>query len=382
MIGIKQTTAGQVSRRVLAWRFAIYLVCALLLTACSLVERLPSDRGEATVTSTTSGGGSPTPAGATPVGQATQINAGPQMLPVDDLGTASRIFWSAGSSGIAVAGDNGLAVVQPAQPDPQPQGATPALPPVVDATGPALLTGAQNAPVLGWVSEDTHVYTLDAAGAPVQQAESDTPITGLAVSPDGDQVAYATFDGRLTVAPRGDTLNAQAAQTWETQGWLTNLSFSPDETLIGGTDLPNFTVYLLDAGTGQVQRTLEWVDSPVQSLYFAIFSPDWSRVAWVAQTAVQVMDAATGEAGVLLNHEDHVSTAAWSPDGGRLATAAAATVDGNLVPAVLVWDVVSGERVFTLPQPAAATSLAFSPDGSQVAVLDSTGNLQVWSLGR
>jgi WD40 repeat protein len=300
---------------------------------------------------------------------------------VDQLGALSSIFWSAGSGGIAVAGETGLAVVPPLPADPQPQGATPVQPQTVDATGPELLTGAQNAPVLSWVSGDTQIFTLAPdATTPVQQAEAAAPVTGLAVSPDGDQVAYATFDARVTVAPRAAAPGVQAAQTWETPAWLSSLSFSPDEQLIGGVDQANFTIYLLEAGSGQVQRTLAWTESPVASLYSALFSPDWSRVAWTAQTAVQVMDVASGATGALLNHEDHVSATVWSPDGSRLATAAAATVNGNLVPAVMVWDAETGERLYTLEQSTPATSLSFSPDGRQVAVLDAAGNLQVWSL--
>jgi WD40 repeat protein len=178
----------------------------------------------------------------------------------------------------------------------------------------------------------------------------------------------------------GDQPGAQAVQTFDLPHWLTSLSFSPDGKLVGGTDQANFTVYVLDAATGQVQRRLEWMDSPTGSLYFALFSPEWNRVAWVAQASVQIMDASDGTTGPLLSHEEAVSAAAWSPTGNRLATASAATVEGNLIPAVLVWDAQNGVVLATWPQAAPVKSLAFSPDGRQVAVLDTNGNLRVWNL--
>jgi WD40 repeat protein len=250
---------------------------------------------------------------------------------------------------------------------------------------PGLLTGAQSAPVIAWVGGAGQVFALDVsapgASAPELQAESQAPITGLAVSSDGSRMAYATYDSQLTILPRGAGAAAQATQTFPAPAWLTSLSFSPDGDLLGGVDPPNFTVYLLETAGGRPRRTLEWVDSPTASLYFVAFSPDWSRLAWVSQTAVQIMEIETGAAGPLLNHEDHVGAAVWAPDGRRLATAAAATLGGSQSPAVLIWDGESGELLQTLPQAAAVKSLAFSPDGTQVAVLDSRGDLKIWTIG-
>ena len=51
-------------------------------------------------------------------------------------------------------------------------------------------------------------------------------------------------------------------------------------------------------------------------------------------------------------------------------------------PAVLVWDPASGKLLTTLPQTEPVQSLSFSPDGARLAVLSSSGALQMWSPSR
>lgn len=247
---------------------------------------------------------------------------------------------------------------------------------------PSLITAAVSQQALAWVSNGDRVFAFDPTVNPEPQSvgESDSPITGLALSVNGELLAYAAYDGSLTIVPRYNLADVQSLRTWKLPVWLTSLSISPDGKRVGGVSLPDFTVYILDASNGETLQMLEWVNPAVSSLYGVAFTNDWSRLAWYSQSAVLLMTLPDGKNGPVLNHEENISALAWSPDGRYLAVASAATMLGNLTPAVILWDAVSGSRLSTLPQEMAILHLAYSPDGSQIATLDSVGNLRVIRL--
>jgi WD40 repeat protein len=247
---------------------------------------------------------------------------------------------------------------------------------------PTLITAAISKQSLAWVSNGNQVFAYDPAANPAPQllGESVSPITGLALSADGELLAYASYDGGLIIVSRRDPANVQGLATRKLPVWLSSLSISPDGKRIAGASLPDFTVYILDASNGETLQMLEWVNPAVSSFYGVAFSNDWSRLAWLSQSAVLLMTLPDGKNGPVLNHEENVSALAWSPDGDRLAVASAATVQGNLTPAVILWDASNGAKLATLPQDMAILSLAFSPDGSQIAALDGAGELRVIRL--
>jgi WD40 repeat protein len=207
----------------------------------------------------------------------------------------------------------------------------------------------------------------------------DGAITGLAFSPDRSILAAATYQNQLVF---WDTSNGQQISSQGIAYWLSNLSYSPDGSLLAGVDLPNFAVHIYDAVTLEEQRTLTWTESASPALYGAFFSPDWKTLAWVARGTVQLMDVATQALGPTLSHEDFVNDAAWSPDGSLISTAAAGTVNGSFSPVVFVWDAQTGELITPLVQPEVVLSIAFSPDGRELASLIAGGNLQLWAVTR
>ncbi len=294
---------------------------------------------------------------------------------------ANSIVWLPDSQGAALAGEQSVLLLPTAQSGTGAQANIPQIVHTITATLPSLMYAAQETAILTWVSDGETIQILDLTAAPIEPIVtlSAAPVTGLTLTPSGERMAYATFDSQVVTQQPGDDPNAQH---WKAPAWLANLSYSPDARQLAGADLANFKLYFLDAGTGEVVRSLEWSDSATSALYGVYLSPDWNRAAWVSQGAVQLMDVRDGQSGPLLAHPNVVNAIAWSPDSRLVATGAATMVEGSLVPAVLIWEASSGELLNSLIQLEAVRCLAFSPDGRQLAVLTTSGSLQTWSVSR
>ncbi len=244
---------------------------------------------------------------------------------------------------------------------------------------PVFLSSNRTRNQLGWVANETEIlsWRVNGSEAPLQVAEPDLPVTGIAINPGGDEIVYATLDGgivRKSLLP-----GAQAFSGWTAPHWLANLSYSPDGKQIGGADLSGFRVYIFDLN-GNLTTTLEWANPVTAALYGVYFSPDWSLLAWVSGSAVQLMDLRTRQFTHMLNHEDAVSEAVWSPDGKWLATASAVNDQGNLTPVVDVWDGVDGTLAASFLQEFPVQSISFSPGGHEVSVLDTNAFIRIFTL--
>jgi WD40 repeat protein len=244
---------------------------------------------------------------------------------------------------------------------------------------PSLMNIARDSAIVAWVDNDKSIDVwnfTDPEGARTL-ADFDVPVTGMALSPDGERITVSTYDNVLRT---WESTFGESPKEWRAPSWLINLSYSPDKKYVGGADPGSFRVFIFDAENGKVQRTLEWLNSASPVLYGAYFSPDWKYIAWIARGSAQIMELESGKYGPLLNHEDFINAVAWSPDGRLLTVATAATVNGNMVPVVILWDALSGDQLSSLSQSAPIVSMAFSPDGKRLAILDDNGELQMLSI--
>ncbi len=253
----------------------------------------------------------------------------------------------------------------------------------LESPRPSKLTSSEQAQWFAWVSDEKTIQILDTQeNRQIVEIQSPSgPFTSLSLAPQGEKLAFATFDNHLQLWGNLDGSMALVKE-WQLPFWLTDLTFSPEGDLLAGADLPNFAVHLFDLSTGEEVRSLEWTEHASPALYGVEFSPDWEYLAWTARGSVLIMDVASGEPLATLEHEDFVSAIAWSNDGSLLATGAAGTILGEFGPAVYLWESAGGSLVRQLPQPGSVLSMSFSPDGRELAVLTSGGALQVWRIAQ
>lgn len=244
---------------------------------------------------------------------------------------------------------------------------------------PSNLTATKDGNLIAWSDSSNQVFIWIAANdnEPVLLSASQSPVTSIAFNPDGDQIAIATYEGDLEV---WNIIDTRLENSWHYPQWLSNLSFSPDSSLLAGVDTSNFAVLFIDVETGEIVRSLEWIEHASPVLYEAQLSPNWETIAWVARGTVQLMDIESGEFGPMLSHEDFVSALAWSPDSQLLSTSSAAEINQSYAPVVNIWDAKNGEILNILVQNNSATDIGFSPNGAELGTLNYDQGLSIWAV--
>lgn len=165
------------------------------------------------------------------------------------------------------------------------------------------------------------------------------PVTALAFSPDGKELAVSGFR-EVTV---WDTASGQLLRRIGNLAPRTYaLVWSADgKRLAVGSGIPGELgeARLFEADTGKLLKVLGAHGDVVQDVKF---SPDGQLLATAsADGTIVVYDAATGaRRRVIANHSDAVTAIAFSPDGKRLASA-------SLDKSAKVFDLTTGASVST-----------------------------------
>jgi dipeptidyl aminopeptidase/acylaminoacyl peptidase len=199
------------------------------------------------------------------------------------------------------------------------------------------------------------------------------PVTALAFSPDGEELALSGYhevtvwgvtDGKLIRRIRN------VAQQTQSIAW------SPDGkrlAVAGGTPGQSGELRVFDPASGKL---LHAVERSADMMLVVRFSPDGtSFAAGGADNAIRVYDAAGAKPLLLIEqHSDWVSDLSFSPDGAHLASA-------SRDKSSRVFDARTGSMQSAyLEHGEAVTSVAWSADGKSLFTAGKDRRIHAWSL--
>jgi WD40 repeat protein len=206
-------------------------------------------------------------------------------------------------------------------------------------------------------------FTLCAAETGARVVSLPAELTGFPVQSLGGQLIAAGDGTQIQVR------DATASKLICRVPGRRALAFSPDGRRLV-TDEGGVTVW--DVPSGRQVAAVRGVNLPTAS-----FSPDGTRLACSGGGTAVLCDVTSW--GAVTTSFDHLAWGfALSPDGGRLAVAAAGKGNGGTVE---ILDALTGRVVLRLPYRAAhrsARRLAFSPGGERLAAAGGGDTTKVW----
>jgi predicted nucleic acid-binding Zn-ribbon protein len=209
---------------------------------------------------------------------------------------------------------------------------------------------------------------------PPEQYTTAIPVTAVAFSPDGEQLASSGYHEVLVWNAADGGLIRRISNLAER---VHDIEYSADGAQIAvasGTPGQLGEVKVFSAADGNLIRTL--VRSR-DSVFALAFSPDGSKLACAgADRSISVVNPASGEVLVRIeDHADWVMDINWAPNGQRLVSASRDKT-------CKVFDAVTGNPVVTFPGHGEPVySAAFLSDSGQIVSGGADKRLKVWQAG-
>jgi len=225
---------------------------------------------------------------------------------------------------------------------------------------------------LTWSDDSQTLLAAFSSGAARYRAQTlekldsytfETPAALSAASPDGKTIAFSSDYLSINLV---DIVKGEIMVSIPAPGQIGILDFSPDGETLLSTSMDEILVNLWDSSSGELLAMLGGFDTAAP-VYSAQFGEDGKHIVWISRGTVQVSPMENPSAGTQVGHEDFVVSAALSPDGNLLATAAAGTIEGEFQPAIFIWSAVNGELQKRITHSQAFNTVAFSPDGKLLA---------------
>ncbi len=210
-----------------------------------------------------------------------------------------------------------------------------------------------------------------------------SPPTSTGKSAAFSRVVFTDADEVLTASTDGVLTRWWFSGTWKvirTLGPLRfrvlALDFSPDGALLaagGGEPAVSGEVNIWEIGKGLLARRLESLHS--DTILGLRFSPDGSRLATAAADkflkVVELKDGKTTRS--FEGHTHHVMGVDWQADGKRLVSAGADSV-------LKLWDYDSGDQIRTFNGPRKSiTAVRWRPIDSEIVATSGDGSTRSWN---
>lgn len=201
-------------------------------------------------------------------------------------------------------------------------------------------------------------------------------ITDIEFSPDGETLATAGLDEKVTLWPVDKvkakptpsvTLAQSLVHPKKDDGQATSLSFSGDSSFIATVRGTGLMVWTLDN-----PRQSEIATGPVGFNQVAC-SPDGKLIALNIDTQTEIWDVAAKAKRLTLDGAGYRTCVAFSPDGGVVVT-------GDDAGTFRVTETTNFQRVWTSESEESIQGLAIDSQGARLATAKREGGVQVWNF--
>jgi WD40 repeat protein len=200
-------------------------------------------------------------------------------------------------------------------------------------------------------------------------------ISDVAITPDGKSLAIRGKEGTFELWDIEKSLEIRSA-IGQKKVDLPDINFSPDGKYLLNWGPRSERIAIREVSSGRELWSKKLSDFNILSY---CFSPDGTQLALAGAHPnytgeVHLLDVNNGDEIIapLKGHGLWVNTAAFSPDGKRLAT-------GSGDETIKLWDLTTGQEILTLRgHTDAIGGLRFSPDGHRLISVSWDGTVRAW----